>query len=122
MFRKAVYLQPQNAEAHTMLGLLAFYSNNYEEAELEFKEAMKYTPERTFLYLALAVTLTQMKQWSQAEQYIIHAKEHMPEDPAAFMLHIFIKIEQEFYTEALDLCVQAVEKFPNFEEKLILLK
>ena len=36
-----------------------------------------------------------------------------------FMLHIFIKIEQEFYTEALDLCVQAVEKFPNFEEKLI---
>lgn len=119
MFRKAVYLSPKNAEAHTMLGLIAFYSANYKEAELEFKEALQYEPKQNFLYLALAVTFSQMHEWKNAEEYLDKVQKAMPNEPSSYMLQIFIKIEQGSYAEALDLCYNTINSFPELEEKLL---
>jgi len=119
MFRKAVYLSPKNAEAHSMLGLIAFYSSNYKEAELEFKEALQYEPKQSFLYLALAVTFSQMHEWKKAEEYLEKVQKDMPSEPSSYMLQIFIKIEQGLYADALDLCYNTINFFPELEEKLL---
>lgn len=118
-FRKAVYLNPRNVEAHIMLGILAFHRSEYDESEVEWQEALRGDPENTFIHMGLGLNAQQKKQYAQAKQYFVKAQELEPRQLQPLMLQIFLSVAQKEYAKAMEQAVDVMPSFPDLEEELL---
>ena len=101
-FRQAVYLNPQNSQAHLMLGLLAFYTASYREAEMELAQALKQEPDNGFLHMALALNAQKLGKLEQAASHLQQAVKLMPDKLEPRIIQIFVEIERQNYSPALE--------------------
>ena len=117
-FRKALYINQKNFQAHTMLGLLAFYSASYEEAELEFKEALKLKPENGFLNMALALNCQQLKKFREAGKFLEKAIQILPNQRTPKILQIFLEIDKRNYGQAIEFALKLINELPEVQPEL----
>jgi tetratricopeptide (TPR) repeat protein len=117
-FRKALYLNPENTEAHIMLGILAFHRSDYEEATLEWEEALRRETDSVFLYTALGLSAQQRKKYEDAARYFTRLRELSPQQIEPVMLEVFLAIAQKEHARAVQSVLNALPLFPKLEEAL----
>ncbi len=67
-YREAIQLNPNDAEAHSNLGVILSYLGRYEEAEEEFRKSIQIYPNNTFAQSNLGILLQYLKQYGKAEK------------------------------------------------------
>lgn len=117
-FRKAVYLNSKNLQARTMLGLLAFYTASYDEAEIELTEALKLDPQNTYLYIALGMNAQKMEKYDEAEKFFNNAITITPDALHPKILKIFLYIEAKKYEASIQLALKLIKVHPEIELEL----
>ncbi len=118
-FRKTIYLNPQHSQAHIMLGMLAFHTGNYEEAELELSHAKANTPDNPYLDLALAATYQSLKKWDKALEYISAAEKVLIDTPEPQMLRAFLEIDRKNYSQAIKTILDISRQYPTAKESMM---
>jgi TolB-like protein/Tfp pilus assembly protein PilF len=77
--QQALELDPALAEAHTALAFVQFeYDWRFEEADAEFKEAIRLKPGSASAHLWFAEFLMQMERFQESEKELEHARELDP--------------------------------------------
>lgn len=117
--RKAIYLNPNNLEAHMLLGMLSYQTGAYDEAELEFIEASRLAPNYPQLYVALASVAQMQKKWDKAERHLDKAEELLPDSPIPLTARVLFFVDQKQYNQALDQALKTIQKFGN-ESKVVI--
>ena len=76
---QAIKLDPNNANAHTVLGVIkAFYEWDWEGAEGEFLRALEINPNHAFAHFQYAWYLICFIRWEEATEHHLLAKELDP--------------------------------------------
>lgn len=118
-FRRAIYINPDNIEAYIMLGILAFQRTDYEEAGLEWEEALRIEPKSTFLHMALGLNAQQKKDFATAESLFLKAGELSPQQNEPVLLRIFLRVVQQQYAQAIALFLQERDQRASLEQDLL---
>jgi tetratricopeptide (TPR) repeat protein len=118
-FRKAVYINPENVEGYILLGILAFQRTDYEEAALEWEEALRFEPKSVFLHMALGLNAQHKKDYITAESYFVKAGELAPQQNEPQLLRIFLRLTQKQYAEAVNLLLESSSRFATIEQEML---
>ena len=99
-FRNALKIDPEFAEAGTMLGQVHFRRREYREAYQAFQDAVQAQPEYLPARKAIAGLYLTGGKFSEAQQDAEHVLERSPDDPEALLLLANSQAYQENYQEA----------------------
>ena len=77
-------MRPSSGSILVEAGKRQFEAHQFEEARKSFEQAMRVEPENAFIYNALGVTYTQLRQWSIATGLFAQAIELKPDYTAAY--------------------------------------
>ncbi|MEO0180297.1 MAG: tetratricopeptide repeat protein [candidate division WOR-3 bacterium] len=72
-YRKAIEMNPMDAEAHYNLGVLLYNQGRYEEAEKEFREAIRIKPDYAGAHLSLGLLLADLQRFPEARAELENA-------------------------------------------------
>jgi tetratricopeptide (TPR) repeat protein len=79
LYRRALVVEPRNAQIHYNLATMLFENGRYPEAEPHFRAALRLMPEMTQAWCNLALNLAAQSDWPEAEKVIAEAQRRMPE-------------------------------------------
>lgn len=117
-FRKAVYLNAENLEARVMLGIVAFQRNEYQQAALEWEEALRLDPKNGFLYMALGLNAKESGEYDKSAHYLKIARQLSPGQREPVVLEILLAVARGNHGEAVRQALAAVPDFPGLEENV----
>ncbi|WP_225771761.1 adenylate/guanylate cyclase domain-containing protein [Inquilinus sp. Marseille-Q2685] len=90
MARQAVDLDPRDAEAQTVLGMVALFLRRFDEAERRLETALAINPNLAFAYMLGGGHYALSGQAEQARQALRTALRLSPRDPANHWCHAFL--------------------------------
>ena len=67
--KRALTVEPSNAEGHNVIALLYDRLNEYDLAESHFKRALGYQPRNSYMLNAYATHLCNRKHFDEADEY-----------------------------------------------------
>jgi len=109
----AVSVDKENYLAHELLGIGLTKHGNYQEALVQYREALRLMPSETQIINNVAYCLYQLGKVDQAlEQYSTTLKIN-PDDPIALRDLGQVRFDQGKFEEAADLFGRAQRKLPN---------
>ncbi len=121
LIHKALKIQPENAEAYALLGLITFLEYNWSEAETTFKQAFTYNSESILAKDAYAFYLT---AFLRHEESISHVRDCLATAPNACYYHTrmgWTYCLAGRYDEALTILLKTHELFPELAFPHVLL-
>lgn len=80
LYKKAIELAPDNANAHNGLGLVFFWKDDYSSAESEFRKASELSPTSAAILANLGDALRQQDKYDEAIEVFQRALKIDPED------------------------------------------
>lgn len=83
LYEQVLALQPQNAEAHHRLGVLADQDGRYTEAQLHYQAALQQQPQNASLLSDIGYSFYSQDRLDEAEQYLKLALQLQPENQYA---------------------------------------
>ncbi len=83
LYEQVLQQQPQNAEAHHRLGVLADQDGRYPEAQQHYQSALKQQPQNASLLSDIGYSLYSQDRLDEAEQYLTSALQLQPENQYA---------------------------------------
>jgi protein O-mannosyl-transferase len=114
--KKAIRLDPNNAEAHYNLGNILLSQRKNKEAIKEYQNAIRINPKYTKAQINLAVALTRENRINEA---IMHATEAVKLEPNSFEAHYNLALaldKQDRTDEAIEHFAKAAKINPNDAE------
>lgn len=81
--RRAIELNPTDADQHAYLGLSYFHQNGFADAAAELRKAIAIKPAGTGYHIALALTLLQMKDLEGARSEFLEELAYHPDNATA---------------------------------------
>jgi adenylate cyclase len=117
---KAIALDPDSAEAHASRGLALYISENYPDAETEFKEAIKQNPNLYEAYYYFGLACSSQSKFEEAIQMYQKAMEVNPADyqSVIFLAQAYCSLgrrheEMKARLSSLDLVQRHLEMNPH---------
>lgn len=83
LYEQVLVLQPQNAEAHHRLGVLADQDGRYLEAQQHYQAALQQQPQNASLLSDIGYSFYSQDRLDEAEQYLKAALQMQPENQYA---------------------------------------
>lgn len=111
-FKKALKLDPENTEAHYLLGQLYMEKGWYSRAETEFLEVLRKKKKHVNALLNLGVTYTQMRRLDLAERELRNAYVMAPDDPAVAKNFAYL---YRFYLDKPDSAIAWANRYLNLD-------
>jgi protein O-mannosyl-transferase len=81
--RRAIALNPADADEHAYLGLTYFHENRFDEAATELRTAVSIKPAGTGYHIALAIVLLQLQDLDGARSECLEELAYHPDNSAA---------------------------------------
>ena len=110
--KKAVDIDPDNTDAHYLLGLLYMEKGWYSVAETEFLSVLRVDREHVNALINMGVLYTEMKRYDLAERELRNALRLEPENPpiAKNLAYLY-----RFYLDKPDSAMVWANRYLNFE-------
>jgi adenylate cyclase len=115
--RKAVDLDPRDAEAHTILGMVALFMRRHDAAERQLERAVALNPNLALAFMLGGGFWALSGEPEKAHAYLKEALRLNPRDPINYWVYAFFGLA-EFsagrYDEAIAWARKAVQIYPDF--------
>jgi serine/threonine-protein kinase len=113
---KALEIDPRLSDAHTALGRIRqCYDWQWDEAEKEFKRAIKLNPNSSDAHLAYSTFLASMSRFDEAR---VEGKRTLELDPLSLFSNLFVGWALHFFAREYDRAIEQgrrmLEMEPNF--------
>lgn len=92
--QQAIKDAPANAIAHFQLGMAQMAKGNANQAESEWREAVRMNPHLAEAWIALGTNAIQRRDWSALEQIAGKLKKIAPQAPGGYLFHATARINQ----------------------------
>ena len=79
-YREALKIDNRDTASRINLAHLHYRLKEYRDAEIVFKEAIKYEPTFGPAYYSLGLLLAELKRYKEAENYLLQAQQRMPDN------------------------------------------
>ncbi len=112
-FRRAIALEPDNADFHYNLGLALANQKNYVEAEQVFRRAIELFPENHLYIYNLALTLSKQGRLQEAEQLLRLAIQLAPQKAEYYNQLGIVLGRQKRFSEAEVAFERAIQLNPR---------
>ena len=111
---KAAELNPNSAEAHVVLGKLAFYHEwNWAKADAEFTKAIGLDPGAADIYITYAIYLVSMGKQEQALALMRKGHELDPVSEITNIHYVYVLYLAHRYDEAIEQAKKSLELYPK---------
>lgn len=104
---------PEDPYAYALLGRIALYQDEYEQALHWVSESLRHDPENELAWFVQCNTYYTMEKWKAALESIAEAQRIDPYEPHYFFLLTNIYNKTSKYEEARDLLLKALEISPE---------
>ncbi len=112
--QKAIVLDPNSAEAHAVLGKLAFYHEwNWAKADEEFSKALALDPSAANIHIAYGVYLISVGRQAQALAMMRTAHELDPVSEYSNMLYVYVLYLARDYDQAIIQAKKTLDLYPD---------
>jgi tetratricopeptide (TPR) repeat protein len=113
IWKDATIKSPKNGRAWMSYGLTLMNRGDYENAEKQFLEAMKFVPYYSYLYVNLGVLKQKTGFPAEADNYFKKAVEYGADHPTVFYFYGAFLKEQNRVPEAIDNLTKGLALAPN---------
>lgn len=120
LYLRALEQHPDDAEAHYMLGVIYYQSNNLSSAEHHFKAAVRLSPRSAMAACGLATVYRSGKPDEAAKLYLA-AYRINPDLLDAYYEYAVILYNRKEYKKAADVCFDILAGNPNYFKACYLL-
>ncbi|MBU7011755.1 MAG: tetratricopeptide repeat protein [Theionarchaea archaeon] len=113
-YKKALDINPEDADAHNNYAILLYEINRFEEAEDHYKKALDINPEYADAHYNYAILLEEINRFEEAEDHYKKALNINPEDAKAHNNYAILLEEINRFEEAEDHYKKALEINPEY--------
>lgn len=115
--RRAVDLDPRDAEAHTILGMVALFMRRHDAAERQLERAIALNPNLALAFMLGGGFWALSGEPDRAHAHLEEARRLNPRDPINYWVYAFhglAAFSAERYEEAIAWGRRAVQIYPDF--------
>lgn len=117
MARAAVEIDPRDAEAHTILGVVTLFTRDFDDAPRRLETALRLNANLAFPYMWGGGYYAFTSEGAKAREHLTRALRLSPRDPANCWTYAFFglaEFSEERYEEAAEWALKSIHLQPDF--------